>query len=954
MSKVEEKNCDRISIIGIINKCLSENTYNPLCKPLAFDVEIEVNCISKHKLEVYVTLSRTGTIYLNFSIYKQVKRDEYGKSSHLIYRIKSTFMRSIRTTKKEFIIILIILVLLILLDAQLKTSQQVIDDFLYKQLLFQKLNSPIKIIYFDDYAIEQLHGWPISRNVYSYLIHILNQLQVATIGVDIFFPPTSPLPDEDDLLLVETNKKFDNIVNSYYFQHSSHEFVQEIPLIRSLDFESHHFNSITHIQLRLPFPELLKANPEIGFANVNIDKKGMVRTSALAIRIRNKLYPSFSLAVAMNYLRQKYPTKNPMSLLKEFDSPLKENYIIHYAVEPEQLELFPAIDLMQAFQKHATGLKVDFDLAQFRDSIVLIAALSENLGSYKPTPVSANYPVAGIHAQIIDNILSNNFLNHCSKLVEILILLILILIFFQLRRVRILQSFLIIIISGLLITTGYVFFFRNNIILPIASIYLLLALMMTMVIISHYRAQKEQFLKGLKDESALEQELNEKIAMLSQLENRLHQVQNSEMKVLHEKMASYRTQIKRLKDQIRDMTIPGTKEPAIDELQHIFPEIIFSNSSPIREVLQTTRKVAQSDSTVLLTGESGTGKELIARAIHRLSARKDAPFVVVNCAALAESLIESELFGHKKGAFTGAIENKKGIFEAADGGTIFLDEISETSLLFQAKLLRVVQEKELYPVGSEKSCKTDVRIITATNRDIKTAIASSEFREDLFYRLSVITIEIPPLRDRKSDIPLLVQHFLRNKSKQFSQAATDVLKNYHWPGNVRELQNLVQRCVIMNEEQVISANWLQNQFGANQPPIHKTDDLAEMILNKLRQKEFKFNTISEIAEELGHIHRSTITEHLKGIIFKAFYETHFSLAQTIRYLNPDNNESHDQRLKNRIVHYLRNLQNSVSFELSFEENLIRLKSRFKNLPQRYHFYLEEIIRKVLDGSLKIR
>ncbi len=860
-------------------------------------------------------------------------------------------MRLILTTKKDFIIILIILVIIILLNSQLRTSQQLINDFIHKQLLFQKLNSPIKIVYFDDYAIEQLHGWPISRNVYSYLIHILNQLQVATIGIDIFFTPISPLPDEDDRLLIETNEQFDNIVNSCYFQQTNKKTTQQLPPIKSLDLEISHINAKTDIQLQLPFPELLKANPDIGFVNVNIDKKGVVRTSALAIKIGEKLYPSFSLAVAMNYLRQKYPTKNPMSLLKAFDSPLKENYIIHYAVEPEQLELFPAIDLMQAFQKHATGLKVDFDLAQFRDSIVLIAVLSENLGSYKPIPISANYPVAGIHAQIIDNILSHNFLNHGSKWVEILLLLILILIFSQLRRIRILQSLLIIIISGLLITIGYVFFFKNNIILPIASIYMLLAAMMTMVIISHYRAQKEQILK---DKSALEQELNEKIAMLSQLENRLYQVQNSEMKVLHEKMASYRIQIKRLQDQIRDMTIPGTKEPAIADLQHIFPEIIFSNSSPMREVLQTTRKVAQSDSTVLLTGESGTGKELIARAIHRLSVRKDAPFMVVNCAAFPETLIESELFGHKKGAFTGAIENKKGIFEAADGGTIFLDEITETSLLFQSKLLRAVQEKEFYPIGSERPCKTDIRIIVATNRDIKTAITRGEFREDLFYRLSVITIEIPPLHDRKSDIPLLVQHFLRNESKQFSLAAMDVLKNYHWPGNVRELQNLVQRCLIMTDEQVISVTWLRNQLRESQPYTGKSDDLAEMILEKLRQKEFKFRAISEIAGELGHIHRSTITEHLKGMIFKAFYEIYFSLNQTIRYLNPNQNESHDQRLKNRIVHYLRNLQNSIFLDRSLEENLHRLRSRFKNLPQKYHFYLEEIIRKVLDGSLKIR
>ena len=279
-------------------------------------------------------------------------------------------------------------------------------------------------------------------------------------------PQTSLLPDENDLLLVETNEKFGNIVNSYYFQQANKDSVQQRLPVKPLELASNHVDNTTDIQFQLPFPELLTANPDAGFANVNIDQKGIVRSSTLVIRFGDKLYPSLPLAVAMKYLQQQYPIKQSVSQLKVINSPLKENYIIYYAVKPEQLALFSAIDLMQAFQKHATGLKVDFDLAQFRDSIVLIAVLSENLGSYKPTSISANYPVAGIHAQIIDNILSNNFLNHCSKRVEILILLLLILIFSLLRRVRFSQSLLILIISGLLFTIGYVFFFKNNIILP--------------------------------------------------------------------------------------------------------------------------------------------------------------------------------------------------------------------------------------------------------------------------------------------------------------------------------------------------------------------------------------------------------------------------------------------------------------------------------------------------------
>lgn len=231
---------------------------------------------------------------------------------------------------------------------------------------------------------------------------------------------------------------------------------------------------------------------------------------------------------------------------------------------------------------------------------------------------------------------------------------------------------------------------------------------------------------------------------------------------------------------------------------------IIGTSPPMKALIDMLAMVAPSDATVMITGESGTGKELIARSIHFNSKRRAAPCVIVNCAALADTLLESELFGHEKGAFTGADKRREGRFRQADGGTLFLDEIGETSSAMQAKLLRVIQEREFQRVGGDETLSVDVRILAATNRDLKAEVKHGKFREDLFYRLNVVTVEVPPLSARHEDIPLLAQYFMerfatRNRKtvKGFTPQAMDLLIKHNWPGNVRELENAVERSVIL-------------------------------------------------------------------------------------------------------------------------------------------------------------
>jgi Nif-specific regulatory protein len=269
--------------------------------------------------------------------------------------------------------------------------------------------------------------------------------------------------------------------------------------------------------------------------------------------------------------------------------------------------------------------------------------------------------------------------------------------------------------------------------------------------------------------------------------------------------------------------IEEDKRRLVDENEHLRQELrdkydfsnIIGTSGPVRQVYEQVAQVATTNTTVLIRGESGTGKELIAHAIHYNSLRAKKPFVKVSCAALPESLIEAELFGHEKGAFTGAEARKKGRFELAEGGTLFLDEIGDINLNTQIKLLRVLQEREFERLGGTETIKANVRMLAATNKDLEKAINDGTFREDLYYRLNVFTIFVPPLRDRKADLLLLADHFLEKLSrehhkiiKRISTPAIDMLMSYHWPGNVRELENVLERAVLVCDGQVIHAHHL--------------------------------------------------------------------------------------------------------------------------------------------------
>jgi two-component system NtrC family response regulator len=301
------------------------------------------------------------------------------------------------------------------------------------------------------------------------------------------------------------------------------------------------------------------------------------------------------------------------------------------------------------------------------------------------------------------------------------------------------------------------------------------------------------------------------------------------------------------------------------ELKEKFgPTDLVGNSFPMRQVRDLISKVAPTKATILISGESGTGKEMVARAIHFNSPRKNRPLISVNCSALTETLLESELFGHEKGAFTGAVAQRKGRFELADEGTLFLDEVGEMSPSVQVTLLRVLQNREFERVGGSKTVKVDVRVITATNKNLMEETSKGRFREDLYYRLNVVHIEVPPLRERKEDIPLLIRYFLERFSRDLNKKevptlapeAMDALLAYDWPGNIRELENMLERTVILSSKPVIHLEDL--------PSAMKKDQDLDLSVEKMIPPKAKLNEILEMVEKKMIIRALAQADHIQS------------------------------------------------------------------------------------------
>lgn len=457
---------------------------------------------------------------------------------------------------------------------------------------------------------------------------------------------------------------------------------------------------------------------------------------------------------------------------------------------------------------------------------------------------------------------------------------------------------------------------------------------------------KAKLLDTFNESEILKRALSVKEEELAGLKDQLGTVSDKKQSELTSKIVLLEdeiSQLKKWKDDNEPEIISAEKETITT-----FEGMVF-RSNVMRDLIEMIKKVSASDATTLILGESGSGKELVARAIHNLGKRKDKNFVAVNCAAMSESLLESELFGHVKGAFTNAIADRKGKFELADSGTIFLDEIGETTENFQAKLLRVIQFGEVQKVGAAEIKHVNVRVIAATNKNLEERVKEKLFREDLYYRLNVLKLELPPLRERKDDIELLAHHFIRMEDSELkiSKAVLDSLTKNEWRGNVRELESVIKRAVIFAKSEnrkIIQLNDLSEEY-------RKVDrsNLEDLILESLRHKSFSHSSINETAKELGNINRTVVSENLRGMFFKKYVANSFQFDRTIRELANTDDEESLIRLKAKAETYIENLQKDLAKikVKEFENIKSAFASKYKNLPAKFHSYLDETIKDLL-------
>ncbi len=741
-------------------------------------------------------------------------------------------------------------------------------------------------------------GWPLKRSYYALLIDRLEKLHVKAIGLSVFFPRGVPSQSiYNSLLFNELRKKYNVVLSAV-----------------ALGLKEDGMEADT---VKLPFFAGLDSNIPVGHLNYFNGEYLLIPNE---ITSSGKHYYSFAFKLA--------------KLVKPDISAKKQLYLnVTYSWKK-----FKSYSVLKFFDLIERG-KIK---KEFSGKVVIIgvsaATISRTLYFYP----FGDIPGIGIQALAVENILEGKWIDFkwFTPLKYLFWLALLIAAVFYPRKYWALAVVLSIAALAAYFAFNIAFDF-SAIVLPSVA-FLLLNFFNTYV----------HSLRNIKnidyEKKRLEEELKKKIFELETLGKRFEKTTGSEREIQEEKINALKKEIEELKEARKDEE-PATETDLVQTKN--FEGIVFK-SKKMLEVIEVIKKVAPSGVTVLITGESGSGKELVAKAIHNLSTRKNNPFVSLNCAAITESLLESELFGHVKGAFTNAVSEKKGLFEAANGGTIFLDEIGETSLNFQAKLLRVLQNGEYQKVGFTEKKFTDVRIIAATNKNLKRAVEQREFREDLFYRLNVVAIELPPLRKRKEDIPALAAHFLKNENPdlRFSRAIVEILPEYDWPGNVRELESVIKRAAVFAAGDKRSLITLKDL-----PPEIKRkskESLTEEILQLLRQKEFEHSSIKEIAEELG-LSRTAVSENLRGWFFEFMVKSDFNFDEACRMLAATGEGETLERVKSKGEKYISNIKNDIKKigSKSFEEIKKSFGAKYKNLPQKFHGYLDAVIKRLIENDV---
>ncbi len=823
----------------------------------------------------------------------------------------------------------------------------------------RQADSSIVILYLDNDDIAALGDLPIKRSYYALLIHALHDVGATTIGVDIGMSEPDREHPEYDRLLSSVVKLSGNVVLGGYFRTLQNDSVGlaqnpgDSVLDRFAMGTCGPFTVRWGAAMEKPFPELLDS--AAGFGHTNITGSG---TLPLLIRLPNERYlPSFGYAVMMSRLLAGVRSSGNLSL----PGATNGDMFLNYPGGIESFQRYPVVEFLKAYDELKAGGHPDLPVESIRGKTVLVGIVAEGRGTFIETPFSQQFPSIGMHATFIDNVLHNTLLVPSRPLRDAILVLFMGLVCTVLmttRRESIGLVGIVILIGGF-IAASFLMFSSASTLLPVmpplASAF---AVTLTMFWYKH-RAARSRIDEVMRQHEGIAGVLREKEAALEQLERELalSAQRHPDARTVHlqEEIRQYKSEVERLRKVAEDLKPSAPASLASGHGPQEYNGILYRTSGPMATVVEFIGKIADSNATVLILGESGTGKELVAQAIHRQSKRHANPFIAVNCGALAETLLESELFGYERGAFTGAVKEKPGRFELADSGTIFLDEIGEISEAFQVKLLRVLQDGSYERVGGTGTRRTDVRIIAATNRDLKTAVAEKQFREDLYYRLNVFVIHLPPLRERGEDLRMLIEHFTEQEHPglRLSATAMETLLRYPWKGNIRELQSVMKRAALMARSE--GRTMIQGKDLS--PEITTASigsaDLEEQIVRLVREKEFSRSAISETADDLGGLNRGTVAEYVRGWVFKTFSESMWSIPATVDAVAGTRDTETRARAERKVLEYLANARQYVDPSRPLEEVQSLSKPKYKNLPQRYHRYLDELLLSAYRGQWSI-
>jgi transcriptional regulator with GAF, ATPase, and Fis domain/CHASE2 domain-containing sensor protein len=862
------------------------------------------------------------------------------------------------------VIALASVIIMILLQQPLNSLEEQIIIEKYKFRGTERADSNIVIVYIDGEAIKSL-GWPVRRNFHALMIKALTDLKVKAIGMDIMFElPSAEYPEYDDLLagVIASSR---NVVLASYFR-STETIGGSEPVLDDSLFLYKQVRGVLQRggDFREPLQSLLAGAAGVG--HVNLASGGRI---PVFVGSKGRIVPSFGVELLRVYAGGRREdvayARNVVSVFRSGsetrfttnDEGLAE---LNFPGGVSSFTAYPFLEVLRSYDDLRAGRRPAIPVQLLKDKIVIVNVISEGRSEFRPTPVDPRFPATCFHAVFLDNALRSGFIKSISPFLLYALACLVgigcsLPILFGRSFSSKLVPLLLIGVAGFISFSLFVYWGYMLPLVPIAGAGVLATA--ASVLYAHRQQGKEfKDLKAEKD--AIIERLRDREAKVAMLERDLLELgvsrSHDRTSELLEEIRKYKAEIRTLSSKADDMEEyhPHVREEGLQPGN--FEGIVYDRNGKMRDVIEFIQKIAPSEAPVLILGESGTGKELVARSIHKRSGRLSKPFVAVNCGALSESLLESELFGHEKGAFTGAVKDKLGRFELADHGTIFLDEIGDVSESFQIKLLRVLQEGELERVGGTRTIKVNVRVIAATNKNLKEQVSLRRFREDLYYRLNVLSVSLPPLRERMDDIPVLVRYFLGREGPgvSISKNVMDMFLTYPWWGNIRELESVIKRAVLLaraDKRTMITIRDLPEELIASN---QRTVALDDQILESLREKQFSRSSISDTAEELGGLNRGTVAEYLRGQCLKAFAENGFDIEKTTQHISLSKDPEVNDRVGKKLQEYLANIAEAVDKSQPWTSSRLALKPKYKNLPQRYHLYLEKVAEAFFRGIWK--